>query len=203
MKLDPTPTLGVLFRMRRYGELIDQAEFRMIEDPYDIEVRYLLALAYHFTGAHESAIHVLSSTGLPDTILNDQARSVSEIEAFMTLTNAMIATGIPEAVELGRSLATWNDGEDTPLWWGDIGWIALYRSCNYAAIARDEEALELLPRIGESRRLAPMSVLRDSWCFENYAENPVYLGVVKEQEARRAELRKKLPDTLATHGVKL
>lgn len=203
LKLDPSPTLGVLFRMRRYTELIDQAEFRMIEEPNDIEVRYLLALAYHFTGANESAIHVLSSTGLPDTVLNDQARSVSEIEAYMTLCNSMIASGIPEVVELGQSLATWQDGEDTPLWWGDIGWIALYRSCNYAVMEKDQQALELLPRIGESQRLAPMAVLRDSWCFERYAENPVYLGVVREQEERRAALRKKLPDTLARHGVEL
>jgi len=203
LKLDPSPTLGVLFRMRRYAELIDQAEFRMIEEPGDIEVRYLLALAYHFTGAHESAIYVLSSTGLPDSALNDQARSVSEIEAFMTLRNALIASGIPEAVELGQSLAAWNDGEETPLWWGDIGWIALYRSCKYAVRGQEEEALELLPRIGESRRLTPMPVLRVSWCFQNFAKNPVYLGVVRDQEQRRAELRRKLPDTLARHGVKL
>ncbi len=201
LMLNPTPNFGVLFRIRRYAELIDQAEFRMIEEPNDMEVRYLLARAYHFTGAHESAIHVLSSTGLPDSVLNDQARSVSEIEASMTLSNALIASGLPEAVELGVSLAEW--AEDVPPWWGDIGWIALYRSCNFAVLGRDEEALELLPRIGESRRLAPMPVLRDSWCFEKYAENPVYLGVVREQEVRRAELRKKLPDTLARHDVKL
>lgn len=203
LKLSPSPTPGVLFRMQRYAELIDAAEFLMIEEPHDMEIRYLLALAYHFTGAHESAIHVLSSTGLPDSVLNDQARSVSEIEASMTLTNAMIATGIPEVVELGQSLARWSDGGETPLWWGDIGWIALYRSCNYAVRGQDEEALELLPRISESRRLTPLSVLRDSWCFEKYAENPVYLGVVREQEERRAALREKLPDTLAELGVKL
>ncbi len=203
LRLNPSPSPGVLFQMRRYAEFIDAAEFLMIEEPNDMEVRYLLARAYHFTGAHESAIHVLSSTGLPDSVLNDQARSVSEIEASMTLTNAMIATGVPDVVELGQSLATWQDGEDTPLWWGDIGWIALHRSCNHAVMERHEQALELLPRIAESRRLAPMPVLRDSWCFEKYAENPVYLGVVQEQEKRREALRKKLPDTLASHGVRL
>lgn len=173
----------------------------MIEEPDDVEIRYLLARAYDATGAYESAIYVLSSTGLPDSILNDQGRSVSEIEAFMTLTNALIASRLPEAVELGLSLAKWN--EEVPPWWGDIGWIALYRSCNRAVLGRHEDALELLPRIKESRRLAPIAVLRDSSCYQQYAEEPVYLDVVRDQEERRAQLREMLPATLAEFGVEL
>jgi len=201
LRFDPTPTLGVLFQLRRYAELIDAAEFLMIEEPDDVEIRYLLARAYDATGAYESAIYVLSSTGLPDSILNDQGRSVSEIEAFMTLTNALIASRLPEAVELGLSLAKWN--EEVPPWWGDIGWIALYRSCNRAVLGRHEDALELLPRIKESRRLAPIAVLRDSSCYQQYAEEPVYLDVVRDQEERRAQLREMLPATLAEFGVEL
>ncbi|MGB5335212.1 MAG: tetratricopeptide repeat protein [Woeseiaceae bacterium] len=201
LQFDPSPSPGILLRMHRYVDLIENAEILMIDRPEDVEVRYLLALAYHLTGAHESAIHVLSSTGLPDTVLNDQARSVSEIEASMTLTNALIASGIPEAVELGRSLATW--AEEGAPWWGDVGWVALYRSCNYAALGRDEDALRLLPRIEESQRLAPMPVLRDSWCFQEYIDEPAYQDVLRDQEKRRAKLREKLPQTLADFGVDL
>ncbi len=200
LELDPTPTLGTLFWLRRYADVIDEGEFRMIEEPDDMEVRYLLARAYHFTGAYESAIHVLSSTGLPDTLLNDQTRSVSENEAFMTLTGALIASELPDAVEMGQSLARWV--EKTGLH-GDIGWVALYGSCKFAVLGKHESALELLLRIKESARLAPMPVLRDAWCFKEYADNPVYQDVVRDQEERRAGLRSKLPTTLAELGVKL
>ena len=119
----------------------------------------------------------------------------------MTLTNALVASGLPEAVSAGLSLANW--GEDDAPWWGDVGWVALYRSCNLAVLERDEEALELLPRMNESKRLSPLPVLRDSWCFEAYVDEPVYGGVVREQEERRAELREKLPATLEEFGVTL
>ncbi|MGB5332678.1 MAG: tetratricopeptide repeat protein [Woeseiaceae bacterium] len=201
LRIVPSPSLGVLYQLRRYAELINNAEFLMIDEPFNVEVRYVLALAYDATGAFESSIHVLSSTGLPDSIFNGTTRSVSEIEAFMTLSNALVASGLPEAVELGLSLATWN--EDEAPWYGDIGWVALYRSCNRAILGRDKDALELLPRMKESRRLAPISVLRDSSCFREYAEEPVYLDVLRDQEERRARLREKLPRTLAEFGVEL
>lgn len=196
--LEPSPSLGLLLNLRRYDELIDAAEFMMIEDPDDIEIRYLLAFAYVAVGDFEPAIYVLSSTGLPDTVLNDRARSVSEIEAFMTLINALAGSEIPEAVELAQSLAQWQ--EKLP-WWGDIGWIALYRSCNYAILGQHEKALQLLPRIKESARLRRFPVLRDSWCFRQYAENTVYLNIVNDLQTRQAELRSKLPATLAAIGI--
>jgi len=201
LRLDPSPSLGVLYELRRYAELIDGAEFLMIEEPFDVEVRYLLALAYDATGAFESAIHVLSSTGLPDSIFNDETRSVAEIEAFMTLTNVLVASGLPEAIETGLSLARWN--EDEAPWWGPIGWIALYRSCNRAVLGRDEDALALLPRLKEGLRLTKLPVLRDSSCFRKYANQPVYLDVLKDQNERRVRLRQKLPGTLKNFGVEL
>ena len=200
LQLEPEPSPGVLFQLRRYEELIDEAQFRMIDEPDDVAIRYLLAFAYMATGQYELAIHVLGSTGLPDSAFDDQARSVLEIEAFMTLINAMAASDLPEAVELGKSLARWQ--EDIP-WWGDIGWIALYKSCNRTILGMHTKALELLPRIKESARLRNDPYLRDFWCFKRYTDEPVYQGVVEEQDMRRAELRARLPDTLAEFGVSL
>ena len=200
LRFVPSPSLGVLYQLRRYAELIDDAEFLMIDRPDDVEIRYLLALAYYLTGAHESAIYVLRSTGLPESVVNDHPRSISEIEAFMTLTNALIATDLPDANEIGRALAQWNEDVN---WWGDIGWQALYRSCNRGVLGLHEAALELLPRLKESARLAPMPILQDSWCFTQYAENPVYLDVLHDQQERRARIREKLPTTLAEFGVEL
>jgi tetratricopeptide (TPR) repeat protein len=199
-RLEPRPSVGLLFQMRRYEELIDVAEFLMIEEPNNADVRYLLAFAYVATNRFEAAIHVLGSTGLPDTILNDQARSVAEIEAFMTLINALAGSGIPDAAEAARSLAQFQ--EKVP-WWGEVGWIGLFKSCNLAALGQYEEALSVLPLIKESRRLRRDPLIHDSWCFRPFAEEPVYQDVLRDQDERKARLREKLPATLAEFGVEL
>jgi tetratricopeptide (TPR) repeat protein len=198
--LEPEPGIGLLFRLRRYQELIDIAEFLMIEEPGDMDLRYLLAFAYNATGQYESAIHILSTTGQPDILLNDMVRSVSDIEGFYTLINAMAGAGQPETTQLANSLALWS--EDAP-WWGDIGWLALFRGCGLAILGRDEEALQLLSRIKESPRLRRTPYLRDSWCFQKYAGEPAYRDILREQEERKTVLRQKLPGTLAEFGVSL
>jgi len=200
LRLEPEAGVGLLFRMRRYPELIDTAELLMIEEPEDVEVRYLLAFAYNVTGRFESAIHVLGSTGLPDSIINHGARSVADIEALYTLMNALDGFGTDETVELAKSLAQF--GEDGP-WWGDIGWLALYRGCGLAILDRYDEALQLLMRVKESRRLLWSPVIRDSHCFRQFADEPAYQDILRDQEERRARLRERLPATLAEFGVTL
>jgi TolB-like protein/thioredoxin-like negative regulator of GroEL len=200
LRLEPDPSLGLLFQLRRYQKLIDVGEFRMIEEPEDVQVRYLLAFAHVAEGQFESAIHVLGSAGLLDSARTSQPRSVAEIEASFTLNNALAGLGSPEATELARSLATWH--LEHP-WWGEIGWIALNRSCILALLDRDEEALQQLAAIEESPRLRSAPQLRDSWCFRRFAADPAYLEILEKQEERRAALRARLPATLAEFGVKL
>jgi TolB-like protein/thioredoxin-like negative regulator of GroEL len=198
--LEPEPGIGLLFQMRRYEDLIDIAEFLMIEEPGDIDVRYLLAFAYNATGQFESAIHVLSTTGLPDILLNGMARSVSDIEGVYTLINALAGAGQPETTELANSLALKsNDAPER----GDVGWLGLFRGCGLAILGRHEEALQRLSHIKESPRLRRAPFIRDSWCFQQYANEPIYQDVLRDQEERRTALRERLPDTLAKFGVSL
>ena len=199
-KLEPEPGLALLLRMRRYEELIDQAEFLMIEDPTDIGIKYMLAFAYQATGQFESALHILSSTGLPDTALNDQMRSAYEFEAYMTLINALAGAGTERSPELAHSLAEYND---IAPWHGDMGSVASQRSCTLAILGRQSEALQLLGRMKESSRLVRRYFLQDSWCFRQYAEEPEYLDALKHQEERRSNLRARLPLTLTEFGVSL
>lgn len=200
LELEPQPGLWLLFRMRRYQELIDSAEYLMIEDPSDINIRYLLAFAYNATGQFESALHVLSTTGLPDSVLQGGGRSVTELEAFVTLMNALAGIGTEETMELARSLADYYEGGP---WHGDMAWVAPYKSCSLILLDRREDALQMLPRAKESEQLILEPFLRDSWCFLQIGGDPVYLDLLEDQEQRRARLREKLPATLAQSGVGL
>jgi len=196
--LDPTPGIGLYHIMRRYDEVIDAAEILMIEEPGDIEVRYLLAFAYNTAGQYESAVRVLSSTGLPETTMT-LPRSSSEWEGYFTLVNAIFGLGDLEAAE---GLARWYVDDpthhDNTDWW-----IETYTACCLAVIGRDAEAIDKLEQTLRSHRLAPEFVLKDSPCFEAYADDPRYQAVVEHFEQRRAAIRKRLPATLARFGVTL
>jgi TolB-like protein/Tfp pilus assembly protein PilF len=196
----PEPGIGILFFMRRYEDLIDAAEFLMIEEPNDVNVRYLLAFAYQAVGQYEAAVHVLRSTGLPDSVLDDMARSVTEIDAFFTLINALAGVGQTETDETARSLAQWS--QDGP-WWGDESWVGIARGCNLAVLGHSEEALQHLQRITNSAKLAREPLLHDMWCWRSFQHDPTYQAVVRDQDERRAALRERLPATLAEFGVTL
>lgn len=200
LALEPQPGLALLQRMRRYEELIDQAELMMIDEPSNVDIRFMLAFAYTANDKFESALRILSSTGLPDSALENRVRSLSEFDGFLTLFNALAGLGTEETLELARSLAEYNDDGT---WHGDIASIAVTRSCTLAILGRHAEALDLLPRAKEGSRLVSSYFLHDSWCFRQYAEEPEYLEALRYQEERRAGLRLTLPATLADFGVSL
>ena len=198
LKLQPNPGLGLLFYMRRYPELIDQAEFAMIEMPEDMDVRYLLAYAYVATGQFESALHVYTTTGVAEAVLEHRVRTAGEIQAFHGLLGALYGRG---NVEMARKLAQFAFDE---LWNRTIDWMNnSLRACQLAILGRQEEALQFFERVKTSPRLPWDPVLRDSNCFREYQNNPVYLETLQAIEERRAELRQKLPATLAEFGVSL
>lgn len=194
LRLDPG-AVGILFKMRRYDEVIDRAELLMIEYPEDLWLRTLLAISYNAVGNYESAIHVLSSTGLPDSVLNGW-RSTAEVDGFMALMNALFAAGEPDlAEELAR---WWDDYGHTP---GLDWWVSVPAACQLAILGRDDEVRDYLRRAQRSPRLAWDPWLRDFPCFARFADDPVYQESVRHFEERRAQLRERLPATLAELGV--
>ena len=200
MRLEPEPSVGLLFAMRRYDELIEEAEFLMIDEPENISVRYVLAFAHNVSGNHESAIHVLRRTGLPQTMIEDRIRSIAEILASFPLMLALKGTGDDEMVAMARSLASLSEEEG---YWGDPAWVALARTCDMTVLDRPDEALKILADVKESHRLLSDTVIRDSPCYTPYVNEPVYQEILSHHEQRQAELRNKLPETLATFGVEL
>ena len=196
--LDPTPAIGLLFKMRRYDELIDAAEERMIDEPDDVEVRYLLAFAYNTVGQYGAAVRMLISTGLPETAMTFP-RSGAEWEGYFTLVSATLGLG---ELEAAQGLAQWFIDDPTHHENRDW-WVETHKACCLAVLDRDGEALEKLEETLRSPRLAAVYALEDSVCLKKYADNPRYQAVVEHFNARRAELRARLPMTLAKFGVSL
>lgn len=198
LRLEPEPSVGLLFLMRRYEELIDQAELMVIEQPLDVELRYLLAFAYNATGQFEAAIHILSTTGQPDTFLEERVRSAADIEGYFTLVNALAGAG---QTGMAKELAGFFKAElwdQIPDWWNKA-----YGACGLAVMEQDDRALEKLQRVKDSPRLPWLPVILDSFCFQRYAENPDYQAVIRLVEERQAAKRKRLPSTLAEFDVTL
>ena len=198
LQLEPEPGVGLLFLMRRYEELIDQAEFMVIERPQDVELHYVLAFAYNATGQFESAVHILSRTGQPDTFLEHRVRSAADIEGYFALVNALAGAG---QINLAKELAGYFEAElwdAIPDWWNKA-----YGACGLAVMEQDDKALEILQRIEDSPRLPLVSVIMDSFCFQRYEENPDYQALIHLVEERQAAKRKQLPSTLAKFDVAL
>ena len=191
----PEPSIGLLFKMRRYHELIDIAEFMMIEEPDDLEIRYLLGFAYTAVGQYEQAIRILSSTGLPDSI-DGGARTAGELDGFTTFIDAVFASG---EVEVAHTFVEWRNREGQTQsrdWWVDTT-----TACTESILGNDEAALRLLVRIRQSPRLAWDAHLRDRACFKRLAEYPEYNETLTHFDRKRAAIRARLPATLRAFDV--
>lgn len=195
--LQPEPSVGLLFLMRRYEELIDIGELLMIEEPDDIQVRYLLAFAYNAVGSFELSVRLLHLTGLPDTVITETMRAI-DIEAYYSLVNAVYGIG---ETATAHELATWminrahTENED---WWGPV-----YLACVYAVLEQDDETLAKLEIAKASRRLPWATLVQDSTCFQRLKNNAEYLAILDHLDRRRADIRNRLPSTLARFNVTL
>ncbi len=198
LRLEPEPGIGLLFLMRRYDELIDQAELMVIEQPQDADLRYVLAFAYNATGKFESAIYILSMTGQPDIFLEERVRSAADTEGYFALVNALAGAGQTRLARELAGLFKTDIWEAIPDWWNKA-----YGACGLAVMGQDDKALERLQRVKDSPRLPWLPVIQDSFCFQRYAENPDYQAVIQFVEERQATKRKQLPATLAEFDVAL
>lgn len=198
LRLASEPGVGLLFKMRRYWELIDIAELLVIDQPEDNDVRYLLAFAHQAVGQFESALWVLTPTGLPDSVMGNARRS-ADWEGFFTLINA--ARGVGDA-EVAQGLAQWF--VDDPTHFDGVDWWShTYMACALSVIGRYSEALERIERIRGSHRLPWDPVFRDYFCFQGFQDHLIYRETLAVFDHRRAALRARLPETLAEFGVAL
>lgn len=198
LQLEPEPSLGLLFKMRNYLQLIDEGEFLMIEEPEDITLRYLLAFSYNATGQFEKAVWMLRSAGLPDIVMPD-TKQAADYEAFIYLVDAL--DGLGES-ETARELAIWavNDKEHAS---NSAWWINLYNSCAYALYGADDEVKKRFDIIAESARLPWNGMIRDLRCLQRFTDDPGYQAMLRRVDERRASLLEQLPATLREFAVVL
>jgi len=197
-RLEPDLGVGLLFKMRRYDQMIDKAELQLIDYPDDFRLRVTLGYAYNVKEHFEAAVRIVRDAGFIDTYSHSR-RDGQESDAFMVLVDAAYGSGeIQEARNLVKS-----DLENHYQSISSDWWIALEHACRQAVLGNDDEVYRLLKRALQGNHLAWEPMLKDHQCFKRFAEDPGYLAVVKHFDDRRKMLLERLPETLAQYRVSL
>jgi tetratricopeptide (TPR) repeat protein len=197
--LEPDLGIGALFKMRRYDELIEKGELRMIDYPEDIQVRVYLGFAYSARARFDDAIRVINTSGILKSFA-DIRRNTVESDGYSVLLDAAYGSGqVDEARDLAELRLETHYESASSDWW-----IAIHQgACTQAILGHDEEVHRLLRLALDSNRLAWEPMLKDQYCFKRFADDPDYQAIVRHFDERRALLRARLPSTLARYGVSL
>jgi hypothetical protein len=117
----------------------------------------------------------------------------------MALQNAFYAMG---QTDMARKLARFTVEEVgyTPSY---TWWVTVAGACDYAILGQDDKVYEFLELAQKSRMPVWDPWLKDVPCFERFKDDPVYQETVRHFDDLRAELRERLPETLAEFGVSL
>jgi TolB-like protein/Tfp pilus assembly protein PilF len=194
LTLDPG-AIGVLFMARRYEELIPEAEFRMIDQPNDFQLRTILAIAHNAVGNFTAAEHILRASGLPE-LVHDGFRNGAEWDALIALMNAYYGAGnIKQAQEIARFGMEYARTAQFDWWWN------VNTACEALILGDEKTAREMLERAQRGLHLPWDPILNDSPCFDWFQDDPVYLATLRHFAEHRAMLRERLPHTLAEFGV--
>ncbi|MGD8831112.1 MAG: winged helix-turn-helix domain-containing protein [Pseudomonadales bacterium] len=193
---EPVPGAAQLFFGRRYDALLELATDRLIDDPGDVKLYYLLGFAYDAIGRPANAVRLLTIAGLPDAVYTD-ARRADAIEALVTLADAHAQIG---ELDKAREYAGWiKSFMQRHL---DVGvqvdwWPYLYQACALEILGERDAALERLSGVAGGSGLPWYPPLRDLGCFRRLEDVPEYQRVVGKVEERMSDLRSRLPAALA------
>jgi tetratricopeptide (TPR) repeat protein len=196
--LEPDLGVGLLFKLRRYDEMIEKAVDRYWDHPRDVQLQIYLASAYNAEGRYNDALRMIQGSGVIET-LQTIRRNTFEVDGQIAMLNATYGSGeVEQAREFARlSIDNHYVGDTND--WG----VALGVGCIYAILGDDAEVYRRFARAREGKNLAWEPMLKDAVCFERFANDPEYLKTVKHFDSLRAMLRERLPETLAQHGVSL
>lgn len=181
------PSLQLLYRTRRFDELIALAERTLRLQPGDSNARYLLAAAYNATGQFEATRDALETAGLPEIAIHDTRRA-PDTTALADYAVALARTG---EVAKARELAEWllwfmqtHLETDHRGWWPHA-----YKACALLVLGRREEALAAIGRIQSSPRLPFVTFLETSPCFSDIVQEAEYRSMLETAITRQEQLR--------------
>ena len=193
---DPKTSFNLLYWERRYEEMIDLGEELVFDIPDQTQVWYGLSRAYAATGRVEQALHALQGRGLPDRALVE-VRRPSDLEALINYADSLNEAG---RTEEAREIAQWiidhylksRENGMEKSWFADVA-----IACSLSILGRLDQALTELERVTSSNGIPWYPVILDQPCFRKLSDETRYQGVVTWLDRRKAELRERLPDTLA------
>ena len=196
-KVQPEPTLRILFWQRRYDEIIERMSNTDLDEHDDDELGYL-AFALQATGRDEEAIPILNDMGLPEVALNVDIRRIAHLHHLAILFGSLNAIG---KTEEARKLARWLEQNQRPGIQNDHGWGGhWWLGCALGVLGKREEALHEIEAMAAGSSLAWMPYLRDAACFRDLHSEPRYQKAVQKLQARIDAMRERLPGLLAQHG---
>lgn len=197
LALEPDPSLGLLLKMGEYEEFIDRAEMKVIEEPGDITLRYLLAFAQNVVGESRQAVWLLDRARVLDMV-RPEMRSMWDLEAVYTWVDANAELGNLSVIQDTVHWIENYEHTQSANWWR-----AVYYACMKAAIGDDVVVFAELNLLSNSPRLPFLYLVRDARCFQRLHGDLRYEAVLDNIEMRQAMLRDRLPATLAEFGVSL
>jgi hypothetical protein len=178
--------------------MIPLAEMAMIDQPRDLQLRAILAIAYNAVGQFDSAQHVLTTAGWP-ALVSDGWRTGAEWDGLIALVNAHYGAGdLEPARELARFAVGYGVMDANYSWWWNTS-----VACGQAVLEQDEGVHEMLEHINQGTYLPWDPILKDSPCFDRFSDDLAYLATLHRFDEMRAMLRARLPATLTKFGVKL
>jgi len=195
MSLQPEPGPGILIKMRRYDEFIEEAERLIVDQPHDVHLRYLLAHAFNVKGREWDALRILDEMGF----LRDPTgpvRQIIDAEAQITLAESLRGTG---DVSRANDIAEW--WQRSEHMWGLDWWVHYYLACAASITGDNEAALASLEDVPDSPRLPWMYLIEDSPCMLRLGNERRYQAVLQTLRARQSNLRERLPKTLQALGA--
>ena len=199
---EPEPGMGQLFWQRRYAELVELGEDLAIEAPDDTDLAYLLAFGYSAIGEHGMAVALYEQVGLPGNVLSESRRAGDLQWSHFYLGDLQ---RVGRDVEATR-LADWFNEFDVGLLASDGigGWLPhLTHACDRAVAGDVAGAMASLETMAQLRTLPRLPWLLDGSCFAGLRSEPRFRAVVESVEERSVQLRMRIPETLARHGLRV
>ena len=189
-------SFNLLYWTRDYERMIDIGEERVLSQPNQVQIWYGLGRAYAATGRYDQAIYTLQSQNLPHNALVDSRRA-NGLEALVTLSDALNETGSTELAREYAEQARIHFATLRKTGAGDSWWPNLYDACLSSILDENDRAMTSLERVTRSNGLLWYPLLMDAPCFQKFKNDRTYQEVVAHYENRLAELRARLPGTLA------